>query len=460
MRSHQGDSLPKVLLVEDDPDALVALSEVARDEGYEASTASTLAQAKAELSRAVPDVILTDLLLPDGSGLELLKQLDADQKQRVRFVLVTGHASVESAVEALREGACDYLTKPFDHARLRSLLAEAARKREFRNGIDALRTHVELGHFGPMIGASPAMTRIYEAINKVGPTEASVLITGESGTGKELVAQVIHLLSRRRKGPFLPVNCGAVSATLIESEVFGHERGSFTGAERVHKGHFERADGGTLFLDEVTEMPIELQAKLLRVLETGVVTRVGGEQAIHVDVRVIAATNRSPESAVQEGKLREDLFYRLKVFPIEVPPLRERGPDIELLARHFLRELNEAEGTTKAFTPSALRWLAGLPWTGNVRELKNLVHRAFILAERDITEEHLPVANPRTAPETDVGPSLQLRVGTPVAEAERRLILATLSQYNGEKKVAADVLGISLKTLYNRLNEYKLDEKS
>jgi DNA-binding NtrC family response regulator len=277
-----------------------------------------------------------------------------------------------------------------------------------------------------------------------------VLLVGDSGTGKELAAQTIHDLSRRKKAPFLPLNCGAVSPQLIESELFGHEKGSFTGADRQHKGFFERAHGGTLFLDEITEMPQELQVKLLRVLETGTFTRVGTTQAISTDVRLIAATNRNPETAVGEGKLREDLYHRLNVFPISMPPLRERTTDIELLAQHFLHQLNKQESASKSFAPAAIASLYVHSWPGNVRELKNYVQRAFILADDVIDADLAPTAV--AAPESV--PLLTVRVGTTLDEVGRRLIEATLAEC-GSKRKAADMLGISLKTLYNRLAVYK-----
>ena len=278
-------------------------------------------------------------------------------------VLITGQASVETAVEALRRGVADYLTKPVDFARVKTVLANVSRTRELKEEIGGLRGELrKLGRFGALIGAAPAMQKVYDLIGKVAPTDATVLITGETGTGKEVVAQTIHQLSRRSREPFLPLNCGAVSPNLIESELFGHERGSFTGADRIHKGYFERANRGTLFLDEVTEMPLELQVKLLRVLETSEVMRLGGTEAIKVDVRVIAATNRQPEEAVATGKLREDLLYRLNVFPIHLPTLWDRREDVELLADHFLALLNKEEGTSKEFTKAArerLRATAG-----------------------------------------------------------------------------------------------------
>ena len=317
--------------------------------------------------------------------------------------------------------------------------------------LEAARELRKLGRFGPLIGRSPAMQAVYDLIGRVARTEASVLVSGETGTGKDMVAVTIHSLSRRSREPFLAVNCGAISANLIESELFGHERGSFTGADRVHKGYFERAHRGTLFLDEVTEMPLELQVRLLRVLETGTVTRVGGNETIKVDVRIVAATSLRAEDAVAAGKLREDLFYRLNVFPIALPPLRLRGEDIELLALQCLAELNAAAGSGKRFTRACLERLRRHDWPGNVRELKNVIQRAFILAEEDVGIDSLPLGVTELLPAS----SVVMRVGTPIAEMERRLILATLEQCEGDKKKAADVLKISLKTLYNRLNEYR-----
>jgi DNA-binding NtrC family response regulator len=332
-------------------------------------------------------------------------------------------------------------------------LANLARTRELSREVGALRGELRrLGRFGPLIGASDRMQEVYDLVAKVAPTDASVFILGETGTGKEMVAQTLHEMSKRAKQPFIPLNCGAVSPNLIESEVFGHERGSFTGADRSHKGHFERAHPGTLFLDEISEMPIDLQVKLLRVLETGTILRVGGSEPLQVDVRVIAASNRKPEQAVAEGKMREDLLYRLNVFPVQLPPLREREDDVMLLAEHFLEDLNrESEAPPKRFTKAALDRLRAHSWPGNVRELKNVIQRAFILAPNDIGVDALPLG----VVEERLGSSLVIRVGTPVDEAERRLILATLEHCAGDKKKAAEILKISLKTLYNRLNVYK-----
>ena len=440
--------MPHALIVDDDLSFQLAFAEVVQREGFTIATAPSLKEAREELARNPPHVLFLDLNLPDGSGIDLLEDLEGHPET----VLITGQASVQTAVEALRRGVSDYLTKPVDFARVKMVLGNVARTRELKEEIGSLRGELrKLGRFGPLIGASPLMQKVYDLVGRVARTDATVFITGETGTGKEMVAQTIHLLSRRSRAAFLPLNCGAVSPTLIESELFGHERGSFTGADRVHKGFFERADGGTLFLDEVTETPVELQVKLLRVLETAAVTRVGGTEAINVDVRVVAATNRQPEEAVAAGKLREDLLYRLNVFPIHLPTLWERKEDIDLLAEHFLGLLNKQEGTSKEFTRAALERLRTHRWPGNVRELRNVVQRAFILAEQDVGLDALPLG----VHEPAEGSSLQMKVGTSVAEMERRLILATLEHFDGNKKKAAEILKIGLKTLYNRINQYK-----
>src|SRR3954469_9618727 len=371
--------MPHLLLVDDDPEALEWLSELAKGEGFTVASADSLRNARIHMARLQPDILLTDLQLPDGKGVDLVA--DLEQRDSTEVVMITGHASVESAVEARRLGATDYMVKPVDVERLKAILRRVPRTGELRAEIGELRDELrKLGRFGHILCSSTPMQKLYDQLGRVAPTSATVLLIGESGTGKELAAQTIHDLSRRKKSPFLPLNCGAVSPQLIESELFGHEKGSFTGADRQHKGYFERAHGGTLFLDEITEMPQELQVKLLRVLETGSFTRVGTTQPINADVRLIAATNRNPEAAVADGKLREDLYHRLNVFPIDMPPLRERGEDIELIAEHFLEEMNEACGTRKKFAPGAVQRMRQHPWPGNVRELKNYIHRVFIMA--------------------------------------------------------------------------------
>jgi DNA-binding NtrC family response regulator len=311
-----------------------------------------------------------------------------------------------------------------------------------------------LMRFGDLYGASAPMQYLFKLISKVAPTRANVLISGESGTGKELVASTIHQMSKKEDHPFVALNCGAVSSQLIEAELFGHERGSFTGAVRMHKGCFERANGGTLFLDEVTEMSMEMQVKLLRVLETGKLCRVGGDEEIQVDVRVIAATNRNPHESVESGVMRSDLFYRLAVFPIEAPSLRERAEDIELLANLFLAHLNKEENETKIFSKASKRFLNEYHWPGNVRELKNVVHRAFILADKEL-DLIAVTSRVKTIAPVQYGNCVTLQLGSRLADAEQKIICATLGHCGGNKTRTAEVLGVSLKTLYNRLNEYE-----
>ena len=444
----------EALLVDDDATQLEALAEVVQLEGFAVRTAASVEEARQRLAERTPDVIISDLMLPDGNGLELREHPTASETE---MVLITGQASVDSAIQALRTGVLDYIPKPLDMPRLRAVLANVARTVSVKKEVGTLRSELrKFGRFGPMIGISEPMQRVYDLITRAAPTEVTVFVTGESGTGKELVAQTIHQLSRRRMAPFLAINCGAVSATLVESELFGHERGSFTGALQRHRGHFERAAGGTLFLDEVTEMPMELQVKLLRVLETHNVLRVGGSTPVEVDVRVITATNRPPADAVSEGKLREDLYYRLSVFPISLPPLRDRDEDLELLTRRFLAQLTEEHGTQKRITPEVMARFERYTWPGNVRELKNVIERAYILADEEIEPGHIPtdVGVPEVElPEQSAAPPL--KVGTSLADAERRLIMATLTHFAGDKRRAAETLGISLKTLYNRLNSYR-----
>ncbi|GAA0769119.1 sigma-54 dependent transcriptional regulator [Ideonella azotifigens] len=459
-----------VLIVDDDVDAATSLRALVASEHFTVSLAHSLAEARRQLALQRPDIVLLDLQLPDGSGLELFSS-DAQLVARSEVVLVTGHASLDTSIQALRVGAADYLVKPIGMKQLQGVLSRYMKPAVLQAEVADLNDELaRSGHFGSLWGRSPAMQRVYQQIARVAGTGITVFVTGESGTGKEVVAQTVHELSRRRKKPFLAVNCGAISPTLFESEIFGHEKGSFTGAERQHQGFFERASGGTLFLDEITEMPMELQVKLLRVLETGRFMRVGATQAQETDVRVIAASNRPPLQAVAEGKLREDLYYRLNVFPIALPPLRERLSDVPLLAEQFLARIGEEEGAQRRFTPRALERLSAYRWPGNVRELRNVVQRAYVMAlDEDIDEEWLPAADapaPHALADVVPAPSAALLhdpaageqivvpVGSSMAQAEKALILATLRHFHHHKERTAAVLGISLKTLYNRLKDY------
>ncbi len=481
--------MPHVLIVDDNVDAASALREWIAAPGFTVAMATSLRDAQRQIALQQPELVLLDLCLPDGSGMELFN--DPQLVAQSEVVLITGHASLESSIQALRVGAADYLVKPINMRQLQGVLSRLTQPSKLKAEVETLAAGVRQdGRFGRLWGRAPAMQRVYEQISRVAVTGITVFITGESGSGKELVAQTVHDLSRRRKQAFLAVNCGAISPHLIESEIFGHEKGSFTGADRQHQGFFERANGGTLFLDEVTEMPAELQVKLLRVLETGRYMRVGSTVSQEADVRVIAATNRNPEQAVACGKLREDLLYRLNVFPIDMPPLRERLSDVPLLAQHFLTQVGEQEGRRKGFNADALRQLQTHPWPGNVRELRNAVQRAYVMAPSDtIDGQWLPkasaangvaptvtqepaVAQPQPAPEVAVesmpatasikpkGNSVTLPIGSSMEEAERVLIVATLEHFNFQKERTAAALGISLKTLYNRLRNYQTEEGS
>ena len=460
-------------------------------EGHSVMCAHSMAAARRLMAMQRPDLLLLDLHLPDGDGLALLDERNEALNDTV-LVLMTGQASLETSIRGMRLGAADYLVKPINPQHLKGLLSRLIAPSQLRAEFDEVEEQWrETGRFGPLIGRSQEMQRVYRQISRVARTAVTVFIHGESGTGKELVARAVHDMSRRRDQPFLAVNCGALSPHLIESEIFGHERGSFTGAERQHQGFFERAHGGTLFLDEVTEMPLQLQVKLLRVLETGTFMRVGSTQVQQTDVRVIAATNRDAAAAVADGRMREDLLYRLNVFPIGLPPLRDRGGDVALITHHFLQEMARQEGGgSKHLSAGALARLAAWHWPGNVRELRNVLQRAWVMASgAEIDEEWLPLhapthepaapaavapaasANPVTTvvstaltslgldrPPSPSGPAsgqLVVEIGSQLADVERQLILATYARCGGHRERTAALLGISMKTLYNRLKEYQ-----
>ena len=452
---------PHALVVDASTDAAHTLSALLAEAGYRVTTAASLREARARLATHSPHLALLDSHLPDGNGLALMADLKS--LPDVEVVLVTENASVEVLVQALRMGVNDYLNKPLNIRQFQGVLSRLRRPSTLHADVQSLQQTLESeGHFGLLWGRSVPMRRVYEQIVRVSGTGVTVFVTGESGTGKELVARTVHDLSRRRGRPFLAVNCGAVSPHLIESEIFGHEKGSFTGAERQHQGFFERANGGTLFLDEVTEMPLDLQVKLLRVLETGTFMRVGSMQTQESDVRIVAASNRDPVMAVASGRLREDLLYRLNVFPIQLPALRDRREDIGLLATHFLEQIGRREGQLKHFSPQAEARLRAYAWPGNVRELRNIVLRAYVMArEATIVDDCLPAPRETAAPlagPSEFGasgaPVLRFEVGTSLAEVERQMTLATLEYFGRHKERTAAALGVSLKTLYNRLKEY------
>jgi DNA-binding NtrC family response regulator len=385
----------------------------------------------------------------------LLRALQ-DQLTDLTFILLTAQGTVDSAVEAIKEGAYDYLSKPVDPQRLQILLQKAVERQSTLREVRQLRRQLrEQGSFGRIIGNSPGIRTVYRVIEQSAPTSASVLIAGESGTGKELIAQTIHEISPRATFPFVAINCAAIPETLLESEIFGHEKGAFTGATDRRTGVFELAHRGTLFLDEIAEMMPATQVKLLRVLQERTFRRLGGRQEISVDVRVIAATNVIPQEAVNSGKLREDLFYRLNVFALDLPPLRERREDIPLLVQSFLNEFNRTNGkAVRGVDQEAMYLMERYPWPGNIRELRNVIERATILADSEFIEsKHLPPTLITRGEESL--PTMTISPGTTVDEAERRLILLTLDHTRNNKTRAAEILGISLKTLHNKLNRMK-----
>ena len=447
-----------VLVVDDEPTMREILEIRLSSWGFDVLLAEDAESAGRLAEEERPDVVISDVVLPGISGIELLGQLKAGDPERP-VILITAHGTIDHAVEAMKRGADDFLTKPIDHDDLRSTLdavaenlADRARTRSLEDQLQK-----ESGAAG-LVGRSRAMQDLSGLIRTVATSDASVLISGESGTGKELVARAIHAASARRDGPFVAVNCAAVPEQLTESHFFGHEKGAFTGADRRRQGCFELAEGGTLLLDEIAEMPVALQPKLLRVLEEGSVRRVGGGSEIPFSVRVIAATNRDPQRAVEEGSLREDLFYRLSVFPLAIPPLRERPEDVPLLAQHFVRLFNEKHDVSVAgFTSEAEARLRDHDWPGNVRELRNAIERAVILARSGWVEDrHLPPAFTRRRVDASVD-GLVVPENTTIADAERLLILSTLERVENNKAEAARILGVDVKTIRNKLHRYRTE---
>jgi DNA-binding NtrC family response regulator len=445
----------RVLIVEDEPSTRLGLTELVRTWGFTADAAGDGEEALQKITSFRPSIIISDLVMPRMDGLGLLRAL-RDDGGEFTIVILTAQGTVETAVEAIKEGAYDYLTKPIEPQRLKILLDKIVERNDTLREVKVLRRQLrEQGSFGKMIGNSPEMRKVYQTVEQAAPTGASVLIWGESGTGKELVAQTIHQLSPRAQMPFVPINCAAIPETLLESEIFGHERGAFTGAVDRREGCFELANHGTLFLDEIAEMTPATQVKLLRVLQERQFRRLGGRNEQTVDIRVIAATNVVPSEAVKKQKLREDLYYRLNVFAIELPTLRQRKEDLPLLIQAFIAELSARNNKpVTAVEPAAMRILEQYNWPGNVRELRNVIERAVILSTGQFIEaRHLP---PLVAGSPEIArPTLALTPGTTVEEAEQRLILMTLEHTRDNKTRAAEILGISLKTLHNKLNKLR-----
>jgi DNA-binding NtrC family response regulator len=415
----------KVLIVEDDLSTRKGLEESIKDFGFEPRSIGTCKEAAKILEEFAPRILIVDIHLPDGDGIEFLRAAREKDPDR-EGVVITGQGSIDNAIEALRAGAFDYLLKPLRPAQLEVVFNRLADRRRLETEVETLRAELqETGRLGDLVGRSEAMTRIFEIIRRVARSNAPILITGASGTGKEVAARTIHRLSRRGGKPFVAFNCGAISPALIESELFGHERGSFTGADKRRVGYFEEAMGGTLFLDEITEMGAELQVKLLRVLEDSTLRRVGGSGEIKVDVRLISATNRDPREAIKEKKLREDLYYRLNVFPIALPTLTERRDDIPLLGEHFRKLIEEQEkaGVT-GWDPGAIEVLNSYDWPGNVRELRNIVHRAYVMTEgkiirAEVVQSLLPMARRSGRPKRPA-PVKSAKASRPKASAARR----------------------------------------
>jgi DNA-binding NtrC family response regulator len=454
----------KVLIVEDEPHALMGLAELISGWGYTTQTARDGIEAWEKVLAWEPAIVVTDLKMPRLDGMGLLARLaegGAGLTSNMAVVVLTAMGSIERAVEAMKLGAYDFLQKPVDATRLKTILANATRQRETAIELEVARRRLrESGVLGRLVGGSRAMREIFRLIEQIAPSNVPVLITGESGTGKELVARTLHDLSPRKPRPFVAVNCAAIPETLIESEIFGHERGAFTGAAERRAGCFELANGGTLLLDEIAEMPIGTQAKLLRVLEERKFRRLGARTEQEVDVRVLAATNRDPDHVIAEGHLRADLFYRLNVFNIHMPPLRDHLEDLPAMADAMIGEMNEKHGRRVAgVAPSMLDRLLAHNWPGNARELRNTIERAVILCPdgAPLDAGHLAPGfgkGPVAAPASSDAGAIAVHVGTTVDEAEQLLIMRTLEATGQNKTRAAEILGVSLKTLHNKLKEY------
>jgi len=444
----------KVLIADDEDYIIEGLLALLEEEGYAIETARDGADALDILMKKPIGLVLADLDMPKINGLELLSQIK--QKELLtEVIIVTGKGSIHTAVEAMRNGAYDYLTKPVEADRLRSVIPKALDHHQLVISHRELEAQLRnLTRYDSLIGQSPQMKEVYKLVDAVADSTANVIITGESGTGKELIARAIHNKSNRADQPFIAVNCAAFPREILENELFGHESGAFTGALKEKQGVFELADKGTLFMDEVGEMPMDIQAKILRVLEERAFRRLGGKKEISVDVRIIAATNRDLDQALEEKTMREDFYYRLSVVEIESPPLRDRLGDIELLAMDFMRSFSEKNNKNiSGISPKCLTTLTRYSWPGNVRELKNVIERAIILSRTDTLEcKDLPS---RITEAKSSNQKLSIDLGTPLAEIEKEIILRTLDQEQNNKTHAAKALGISLKTLHNKLNQYK-----
>jgi DNA-binding NtrC family response regulator len=452
-----GERKDRVLIVEDEENARKGYEQLLQRWGFDVLGVGTAEEALAKFATYQPDTLIADVELPGMNGLDLLKQLGIELTD-VPAIIITGKGSEERAVSAIEAGAFWYIEKPLKGPVLRALLDRALSKARDARQLAVLQRQLrEAGRLGDLVGGSKPMQEVMRIVEMAAPSSASVLITGETGSGKEIVARTIHKLSPRASGPFVAINCSAIPETLMESEIFGHERGAFTGAAERRIGCFELADGGTLLLDEIGEMPAPTQAKLLRVLEDRKVRRLGSKTETPVDVRVLAATNKDPEQAVASGQLRQDLYFRLNVFHINLPPLREHKEDISLLVEHILRDVNAKHSkNVKGVGTEVMDIFMSHTWPGNIRELRNVLERSAIMCEKDlITRACLPVEFGKTPAKgpSDLG-GIKFPIGTTVDAMERELILQTLNATGNNKTRAADLLGISLKTLHNKLKEY------
>jgi DNA-binding NtrC family response regulator len=447
----QKQDLPRLLIADDERNISEGLQMLLEEQGYNVDAAKDGEEAWQKLASGEYGLVLADLNMPKLDGLELFARM-REKNIDAEIIIISGQGTVASAVEAMRNGAYDYLSKPLDMARLTALIPKALEKHEVRAANRRLQQRLDsLTRFGDMLGQSEEMIRVFGIIEAVAPSNASVIIAGESGTGKELVARAIHAKSTRKRGPFVALNCGAFPREILENELFGHEKGAFTGAINEKAGSFEQADGGTLFLDEVAEMEPDIQVKFLRALEQRAFRRLGGKKEINVDIRVVAATNQNVEEALKEGKLREDLYHRLAVIPMELPPLRERTGDARLLAEEFLRRFaTEQNKKIAGFTPGALEFLETYRWPGNVRELRNAVERAVILAQSDVIE--VSDMRPRNIGQGES--EVHIHVGTSLEEGNRLLALKTFAFTGGDHGKTARILGIEESELRERLLSY------
>ncbi|MBB3899980.1 sigma-54-dependent transcriptional regulator [Roseococcus suduntuyensis] len=451
---------PRVLLVEDTPtEAELARAHLSAF-GHDCDHAGTVAQALAIATTHPPDAVLIDLQLPDGSGFELMRRL-RQAGVDAAFIVVTVNASVKAAVEAMREGAMDFIVKPYSRARLQVTLENALETRRLRAELEAARAQLGRGSFFGFVGASPAMQAVYRTIESVAGSRAAVFVTGESGTGKELAADAIHRASPRAGKPFVALNCAAIPRDLLESEIFGHVKGAFTGATDNRAGAAKQADGGTLFLDEIGEMPADMQVKLLRFLQLGSFTPVGGTKLEKVDARIIAATNRDIRAEVEAGRFREDLFYRLYVVPLELPPLRARGEDVLLIARHFLEVFSAEEGKGfQGLDAEAEALILAAPWPGNVRQLQNVMRNIVVLHDGPlVTRAMLPAQLIQPSPREGTRPAVRVerraRAVEPLAVVEKRAILAALEHTAQDVPRAAALLEVNPSTIYRKLAAWK-----